>query len=53
MTIAADLNEEEKRGVSEQLSEEELALFDILTRPHLELSERDVKQVKKAVRDLL
>jgi len=26
-----ELSDEEKRGVSEQLSEEELALFDILT----------------------
>jgi type I restriction enzyme R subunit len=53
MTFAQSLNEEEKRGVAEQLSEEELALFDILTKPHMELSEKEVKQVKKVARDLL
>jgi type I restriction enzyme R subunit len=40
-------------GVSEQLTEETLALFDILTKPHLDLSENEIKQVKKAARDLL
>ena len=53
MAFAQSLNEEEKRGVSEGLSEEELALFDILTKPQIELSDKEVKQVKKAARDLL
>ena len=33
VTFAKELNEEDQRGVAEQLSEEELALFDILTKP--------------------
>ena len=53
MTFAQNLNEEEKRGVAEQLSEEELALFDILTRPAIELTDQETTQVKKAARDLL
>jgi len=53
MAFAKSLNEEEKRGVAEQLSEEELALFDILTKPRMALSETETKQVKKAARDLL
>ena len=51
--LAQSLNKEEKRGVAEKLSEEELALFDILTRPRIDLSDREIGQVKKAARDLL
>ena len=53
MAFAQSLNEEEKRGVAEQLSEEELALFDILTKPCMALSDKEVKQVKKVARELL
>ena len=53
LAFAESLNEEEKRSVVEQLSEEELALFDILTKPRLDLSDKEIKQVKKAAKDLL
>lgn len=53
MAFAESLKEEDKRGVMEQLSEEELALFDILTKPRMELTDKDIKQVKKAARNLL
>ncbi len=53
LTFAESLNDEEKRSVAEQLSEEELALFDILTKPRLDLSDKETKQVKKAAKDLL
>ncbi len=33
LKLAQSLTEEEKRGVAESLSEEELALFDLLTKP--------------------
>jgi hypothetical protein len=36
--FAQSLNEEDKRGVSESLTEEELAIFDILTRPNKVIS---------------
>ena len=48
-----ELSEEDKRGVAEQLSEEELAIFDILTKPTPELSPKDKKQVKQIARNLL
>lgn len=47
------LDVEDKRGVAEQLSEEELAVFDILTKPEPDLTAKDRKQVKKVARDLL
>ena len=51
--FARELNQEEQRHVAEQLSEEELAMFDLLTRPDLTLSEKEQEQIKKVVRDLL
>jgi type I site-specific restriction-modification system R (restriction) subunit len=53
MTFAKSLSEEEKRGVSKQLNEEELALFDLLTKPQIELSDSDREKVKVTARDLL
>ena len=51
--FAQQLTEEEQRGVAEQLRKEELALFDLLTRPDIELSEDQTRQVKAIARDLL
>ena len=53
LAFAESLNEEEKRSVAEQLTEEELALFDILTKPRLDLSDKETTQVKKAAKYLL
>jgi type I restriction enzyme R subunit len=51
--FAQELNEEEKRSIAESLTEEELAIFDILTKPDMKLTGREKKQVKKAAWDLL
>lgn len=48
-----ELSTEEQRGVSEQLSEEELALFDILTKPEIDMSDDENVGVKKVARMLL
>ncbi len=56
VTFAQELTDEEKRSVAEGLSEEELAVFDILTKPEkpaMSLTEPERRQVKKAARDLL
>ncbi|WP_165248042.1 type I restriction endonuclease subunit R [Paludisphaera soli] len=53
MSFVRELSQEDQRGVAEQLSEEELALFDILTKPDLELTDDDRKQVKTVARTLL
>jgi type I restriction enzyme, R subunit len=53
LALAQDLNAEEQRAVAENLTEEQLAIFDLLTRPNIELSERDRDQVKRVARDLL
>ncbi len=51
--LAQELNEEEQRHVAEQLSEEELTIFDLLTRSQSELAEKEKDEVKKVVRNLL
>ena len=48
-----ELSIEDQRHIAEQLTEEELAIFDLLTRPEMMLSEDEKKQVKKVARDLL
>lgn len=51
--FARELDEEEQRAVREEMSEEELVIFDLITRPGPELNQSEVKQVKMASRDLL
>ncbi|MHA1910009.1 MAG: type I restriction enzyme endonuclease domain-containing protein, partial [Candidatus Thorarchaeota archaeon] len=51
--FAEELNEEEKRHVEENLTEEELAVFDLLTKPPDKLSKKDRELVKKVAQDLL
>ncbi|MGK2906444.1 MAG: type I restriction enzyme endonuclease domain-containing protein [Desulfuromonadales bacterium] len=53
LTMAKVLNEEERRHMREELSEEELAIFDLLTRPAPEMSDGERKQVKKVANELL
>jgi len=51
--LAQELNAEEQRHVAEQLSEEELAVFDLLTRSETTLSDKEKDEVKKVARELL
>jgi type I restriction enzyme R subunit len=53
VSFARELTEEEQRGIAENLSEEELALFDLLTRPNLRLSRAEKEEVKSVARELL
>jgi type I restriction enzyme R subunit len=53
VAFAQSLDAETQRGVGEQLSEEELALFDLLTRPPIDMSDADRAKVKAVARNLL
>lgn len=53
VTFTKDLSEEEQRHLRENVSEEELAVFDILTRPGPDLSPQETEAIKKVCRDLL
>ena len=48
-----DLKEEDSRAIREGLTEEELAIFDILTRPEPELSDKERETVKACAKELL
>ncbi|HMA32909.1 MAG TPA: type I restriction endonuclease subunit R [Chloroflexia bacterium] len=51
--LTQDLDSEAQRTVTEQLSEEELALFDLLTRPDVPLAPDERALVKQVAHDLL
>ncbi|MDY0398902.1 MAG: type I restriction endonuclease subunit R [Desulfuromonas thiophila] len=51
--LSNSLNEEQERHVRENISEEELVIFDILTRPAPALSAEERAEVKKVARELL
>ena len=51
VTLAKDLSEEEQRSLKENLTEDELAIFDLLLKENL--NEKEVDQVKKTARTLL
>ena len=53
ISFAQGLNEEEKRGITEQLTEEELAIFDLLTKPEISLTKKEEQEIKKVGRELL
>lgn len=53
MDFANELDEEEQRAVREEMSEEELVIFDLILRPGPELNSDEVMQVKKVARELL
>jgi type I restriction enzyme R subunit len=53
MAFTQKLSEEEKRGIAEQLTEEELTIFDLLTKPDVVLTRAEEREVKKVAKDLL
>lgn len=53
MAFTEELQEEDQRAIREGLTEEELALFDIITKPAPEMTDKEVAQVKSMCRELL
>jgi len=51
--FVGELSEEDRRAVAEGLTEEELALFDILTKPEPVLTKKEEAEVKAGCRELL
>ena len=51
--LTKSLSQEEQRHVREQMTEEELVVFDILLKPAPELTTEERTEVKKVVRELL
>jgi len=53
LNLSRNLSEEQQRHVRENMTEEELVIFDILTRPAPELSADERAEVKQVARELL
>jgi len=53
LALGRALTEEQQRHVRENMSEEELVIFDILTRPAPELSTEERNEIKKVAHELL
>ena len=53
LKLSRGLSEEQERHVRENMTEEELVIFDILTRPAPELTVEERKEIKKVARELL
>jgi len=53
IAFTKELSDEEKRGVAEALTEEQLAIYDLLIRPSPELSDSERAQVKRVAESLL
>lgn len=53
VALSKDLTEEESRHMRENLTEEELAVFDILTRPGPDLDSKETDTIKTVCRDMV
>ena len=53
LKFAQSLTDEEQRAHRENLTEEELAVFDLLTQPDPALTEKERSEVKKVAKELL
>ena len=53
VSLSGDLSEEERRAVTEDMSEEELAIFDLLTQPDPVLDDAERATVKAGAKHLL
>jgi type I restriction enzyme R subunit len=51
--FARKLSEEDRRGIAEQLTEEELVIVDFLTKPEITLTPSEEREVKKVAKTLL
>jgi len=47
------LDAEDKRGIAEQLTEEELVVFDLLTKPQIALTSKEKADVKRVAKSFL
>jgi type I restriction enzyme R subunit len=53
VAFSHELMEEEKRAIRQNLTEEELTIFDLLTKPDIHLTGKEMDSVKKVARKML
>ncbi|MEH2433005.1 MAG: type I restriction enzyme endonuclease domain-containing protein [Nostoc sp.] len=53
INFAQELDVEDKRAIAQNLIEEELAIFDLLTKLEIKLTRQEEQEVKQVARELL
>ncbi|BDI14913.1 hypothetical protein ANSO36C_07150 [Nostoc cf. commune SO-36] len=53
INFAQELGVEDKRAIAQNLIEEELAIFDLLTKPEIKLTKQEEQEVKQVAKELL
>lgn len=53
INFAQELGVENKRAIAKNITEEELAIFDLLTKPEIQLTKQEEQEVKQVARELL
>ncbi|WP_373528888.1 type I restriction endonuclease subunit R [Nostoc sp.] len=53
INFAQELGVEDKRAIAQNLTEEELAIFDLLTKPQIQLTKQEEQEVKQVAKELL
>ncbi|WP_238553625.1 type I restriction enzyme endonuclease domain-containing protein [Fortiea contorta] len=53
INFAQELGVEEKRAIAQNLTQEELAIFDLLTKPEIQLTKQEEQEVKQVAKELL
>ncbi|MEH2293294.1 type I restriction endonuclease subunit R [Nostoc sp.] len=53
INFAQELGVEDKRAIAQNLTEEELAIFDFLTKPEIKLTKQEEQEVKQVAKELL
>lgn len=53
ITFARDLETEDQRAIAENLTAEELTIFDLLTKPEITLTNQEEHTVKQVAQQLL
>jgi type I restriction enzyme, R subunit len=53
IAFAQELEIEDQRAIAENLTEEELTIFDLLTKPDFHLTKQEKKEVKQVAKNLL
>ncbi|MEH2118153.1 type I restriction enzyme endonuclease domain-containing protein [Nostoc sp.] len=53
INFAQQLGVEDKRAITKNLTQEELAIFDLLTKPEIKLTRKEEQELKQVARELL
>ena len=53
INFAQKLGVKDKRAIAKNITQEELAIFDLLTKPEIQLTKQEEQEVKQVAKELL